>query len=326
MIGRVLTVSDGAGRVLWRHTFPTPILQPAANPPTCTFADLEGTGAIDTICLYEPVDFATEGMRLYCFDRHGRVRWTFTPGDAVHADGRLYSRPYFIFRFLVLPRDSAGHRRVVVTSCHNWSFPDQVAVLNSEGELLGQYWHHGHLRTLALADLDGDGKPLLVLGGVNDSPGYNQATLVAFDPDHVSGSSMRADGRPDFDGMPPGSEQRVVFFSKTRLSEQAQLEFNQVFDIHATRPGDLTVAVTELSQAWNPTAYVLYDLGRALEPESVTFSSTLKTAYWKEFGHPAGDEFIRQDLKALRSRVVVRNTPLQGAVASALLRTSTARR
>jgi len=69
-------------------------------------------------------------------------------------------------------------------------YPDQVVLLSTDGRVLREYWHSGVLTQIALADVDGDGKNEIVLGGVNN--GYRAATLIVLDPGGFSGASVEA--------------------------------------------------------------------------------------------------------------------------------------
>ncbi len=301
-VGKALTVYRASGRALWQYTFPSPLYEPSytAPLPACVFADLDGDGTIETVCRYHPDDQFPD-QRLYCFDQRGRVRWVFRPGRTIRSSGKEYSAPYYISPILVTPRDKTGHRRIVINSNHHWSFPDQVAVLDYRGRLVGEYWHHGHLPHLLLLDFNGDGKLRLVAAGLNDSPGYKRATLLIFDPDHVSGSSLRIDGTPDFEGMTAGSEQTVVLFPKTRISQTA--EFNRVVEVSAFGSGTMAVHVCEGIKEDLP--YVVYEFAKGLRPQDLTFSDALKAAYRERFGTAVGDWYIRADTEQLLGEVIV---------------------
>jgi hypothetical protein len=47
---------------------------------------------------------------------------------------------------------------------------------------------------MASADIDGDGEPEILLGGVNDALEYKRATLVIFDHRNISGASKNPNG------------------------------------------------------------------------------------------------------------------------------------
>ncbi len=215
----------------------------SSKSQVCAYADLSGDGSLQTLCRYFPVNHEIVGDKLYCFDGKGTRPVGVYAGR--HAAGQQppIRSPYWIDEFLVLPADALRHRQIVVTSNHNWSFPDQVAVLDYRGRLIGEYWHHGHLLHLSVLSGVGQQKTKLVVSGLNDSPGYGRGTVLIFDPNHVTGSSLKTDGSPDFHGLPAGSEQTVIFFPKTRISEM--LEFNRVSDVRTVLDGGMTVIVAE---------------------------------------------------------------------------------
>jgi hypothetical protein len=282
-------------------------------------ADLDGDGALETICRYHPnVQFPEQ--RLYCFNQRGVVEWIFMPGRPIRSAGREYFPPYYISAMLVTPPDKTGRRRIVLTNNHHWSFPDQVAVLDYRGRLVGEYWHHGHLPHLALLDLNSDGKLHLVVFGLNDGPGYKRATLLVFDLDHVSGSSLKTDGTPDFDSMAAGSEKTIVVFPKTRLSKTA--EFNRVADVSAADSGAMAAHVSEGINEDSP--YVVYEFARGLRPKDLTFSDSLRAAYRDRFGIASGDGLIAKDTEELLGEVIVAEG--SAAAAEAVRKTSSSAR
>ena len=80
--------------------------------------------------------------------------------------------------------------RIVAVSNLNpwWGGPGQIAVIDSNGSTLADYWHSGGLHDLIIADLEGNGKKEIIATGV--AHGYDsQATLVVLDPDRVAGAS-----------------------------------------------------------------------------------------------------------------------------------------
>ncbi len=40
--------------------------------------------------------------------------------------------------------------------------------MSARGDVIGEYWHHGQIRSLYLHDLDGDGRKEIVFCGTND--------------------------------------------------------------------------------------------------------------------------------------------------------------
>lgn len=176
------------------------------------FGDLTGSGSIDV--LFPDIPRRGVACFLDCF-RTGedQPRWRFHAGGKIltNADGTRFDDIYFINQYLVLTRRHRDGRRIVVSSNHYLSYPDQIAVLDSNGRVVSEYWHPGHLLAATLADLKGYGPDQIILGGVND--GFQQATLVVLDPDDVRGQGMVRPGDPHrFDGIGQGSERVVILF------------------------------------------------------------------------------------------------------------------
>jgi hypothetical protein len=272
--GPSLVVLDGDGRELWRYTFQSGLIETAyrgaAYSESCIFEDIDGDGLVEILFLQR-----IQGSRLYCFDTTGRIRWEFDPGRTVVDNlGRSFAQPFWPNSFRTVARQ-AQSCHVIVSSNHNWSFPDQVAVLDGKtGKLLSEYWHRGHLLRMATADLDEDGEPEILLGGVNDAPEYKRATVVIFDHRRISGASKNPNGGVYFQGMSPGTEKKVIFFPRTNINKN--LEFNQVESL-TVESGRIKVCVVENTGDEGP--YVVYEFDYQLRPINVLLSNTLSERY-----------------------------------------------
>lgn len=107
--------------------------------------------------------------------------------------------------------------RIVVSSVHDTWWPSQIAVIDSNGKTISEYWHSGHLDRMILADLDGDGRQEIVASGTNND--YLQATLIVLDPDRVFGASDES-ARPKFQihGMGIAQERLRLLFTRSDLN------------------------------------------------------------------------------------------------------------
>jgi hypothetical protein len=267
------------GREIWRHVFPQLLEESVytAHPePGVTWALSHPREHGEPQTLFAEAAPHELPHRLLAFDPAGRIAWEFQPDRRVFdLRNREYTPPYSIHRLAVISAKNHTSEKVIVSSLHHWSFPSQVAVLDSAtGHLLSEYWHRGHLSHIVVTDLDGDGEPEVILGGVNDAPEYATATLVVFDHRWISGASTGRDGSPQFQGMTPGSEKATVRFPRTPLSQG--LEFNRVSDV-SEKGGRIVVVVAEGTAEADPT--VIYELDRALRPVNVGLSETFSDRY-----------------------------------------------
>ena len=276
--GSSLIIFGSDGTELWRHTFPQQLdksvyLNCEPECDACQFSDVDGDGRLETLFRLHAHN---GGTRLLCFDPQGKLLWDFAPTRTVVDNlGGNFAPPFWPNRFGVFGSKRQNNEHIIVSSNHNWSFPDQVAVLNGKtGELVSEYWHRGHLLHMASADLDGDGEPEILLGGVNDAPEYKRATVVIFDHRNISGASKNPKGGVYFHGMNPGTEKKVIFFPRTPISKN--LEFNRV-SVLKSESGRIRVNVVENTGEDGP--YVVYEFNYQLRPINVALSNTLMERY-----------------------------------------------
>jgi hypothetical protein len=305
--GATLFILDQQAEVLWRYTFPAIMAEDAvlkAGVNRCIFADIDADGATETVFLYSSIDGAPKRKQsLYCFNGDGALRWEFVPGKPVTDKlGQEFVPPFWPNSFAVLQSRSFKHPRIVISSNHNWSFPDQVAVLDSQtGRVVSEYWHRGHLLHMALADLDGNGDQEVLLGGVNDAPEHKRATLVIFDPTRIAGASKDPTGKSYFENMPPGNEKRIVFFPRTPLSRAE--EFNRVGDVRVANDR-VTIMVSEgVTEATAPT--VVYEFDFRLKLTNVALSSGFVAHYNALLAHDRKLEPLSQLASRLSREVTI---------------------
>jgi hypothetical protein len=303
-----LIVVDGQGRELWRHQFPSRLL-PAAYEDReavrkCTFEDLDGNGRLETLFVHVPLDLGSVGAKLVCFAEDGSIKWEFVPGRTVSdTTGRVYTPPYFISNVQIIPMPDSLPR-VLVSSNHYLHNPNQIAMLDSDGVMVSEYWHSGHLLSVAHADLNGDGVQEILLAGVNN--GFRQATMVIFDSRNVCGCSSQP-GRQILD-LPAGTEKAVVLFPRTCVSKEAS--YNRVVEMIVTRERRIMLAVAEgVSESKNP-GVMIYELDFQLNvlnarPDSHLQESHRQLEIEGVLDHPWTDE----EHADLRHRVIVTLRP-----------------
>ena len=223
--GKNIIVVNAKGRELWRHSFQTTLAEeiygPATKPRHIWLGDLNGDRRQDLLFVEIPRNFVEAGSTLHRFSNGNHTAWRFTPGRAItDGSGERMVPPFFISRVLVLPRPSPADSRIIVSGNHYAGAPNQIAVLDIDGKALAEYWHPGHLVNLAQADLDRDGVPELLAGGVHN--GFHQAVLVVLRPWRMSGVSTPTempDPRFRLLDMPEAREPAVVWFPRSCISK-----------------------------------------------------------------------------------------------------------
>jgi hypothetical protein len=274
MDGSTLTILNAEGKELWRKGFPDGFASDwyyeRGIATRIWFQDLEGKGHTDVLFLYLPaVSTQSHSSTLICYSDRGKEKWRWTTGRALP---ELEGSPA-TFRTVALKVLKATEKRpsrIVLSSIHDTWWPSYIAILDSHGKTLSEYWHSGALNYVVLADLDGDGREEIVATGI--SIGYHQATLVVLDPDRVFGASAEV-ARPDFQihGMGVAQERLRLLFPRSDLNK-ALFTFNMANEPTIER-GSTRLTVAECVVP--PGCLVWYDLNKDLH---------LITAY-------AGDEF-----------------------------------
>lgn len=202
--GNSVTVRDGLLRTeLWRSTAQAGLSICVRAPWSQRVLLLGRYGdAIDSRGL-EVRDLAT-----------GDLLWSFSPdvapavaafGPDAFAAGRMGCA-------WVGPVDLDGDRKpeLLAKFSHSLFYPTCIVRLDPQGGVMNAYWCKGAVRIIFPLDADADGKQEIYLGGTNNSPRYQGATIIVLDEDHFRGIAED----PPLDGAlvpADGSLLRVIY-------------------------------------------------------------------------------------------------------------------
>lgn len=219
--GTVLRIMNADGQELWSKSFRDGFWTDYYAQGIASriwFGDLDGDGHTEILLLYHSsIGPRSHSSTLICYSDRGKEKWRWTPGRELP---ELAGAPatFRIVALVVTKATGNTPPRIVVSSINDPWWPNQIAVLDSNGKVISEYWHSGHLEHLLLADLDGNGKQEIVATGVSN--GYHQATMVVLDPDHVSGASTEA-ARPELQihGMGAAQERLRLLFPRSDLNK-----------------------------------------------------------------------------------------------------------
>lgn len=221
--------------------------------PHLIITDITGDGRKEVLFTVKTEDQSREDV-VFCFDRQGREMWRFCAGRPIRFGRQDYAD--FVTRgFQANDLDDDGRQEVIVISHSRSFFPTQLAVLSSDGKLLGEFWNSGQLTDIAFVDLERDGKKEIIASGQNNE--YKKGCLIAFDAFRVSGSSPQSVERFISPGLSAGTERFYVLFPRTEVdlsefpsesSDKIEILSNDLILVHMSFSG------------------VLYELGFDLAP------------------------------------------------------------
>lgn len=265
-----LLILDEHGRELWRKVLPGLDAGSYVDDGTrfVWIGDLAGDGHTEVLFVPRLHGVAAGIGPLVCYSSSGQELWRFVPDSIVRTPREEFPPPYWTSVFAVAPLGPHGAPRVLVISRHHLYYPVQVALLAPDGRVLREYWHAGHLREALIYDLDGDGRPEIILGGISN--GGKAATLVVLDSDTFAGASTEQN--PDYQllGFPRGVEKTRILFPRTCVSKVLEEPYNFVTELYPEQDG-IAVGVAERAGPEEPVVY--YHLNRQLQLRHVEAST-----------------------------------------------------
>ncbi len=239
------------------------------------FQDLDGDGRTEVL-------FTTIGVRpadsvLQVFEESGEPRFAWRYGGTKRFGDTSYAAPWAVMNVIVR-RPAGGAPEIWVVVAHVPWFPSALVRLDARGRVTGEFWHPGHIATVALATLGG--REVLIAGGANNSS--KCGFLAVVDP---AASSTGPALRDDYTcrDCPAGRPLRYLLFPRTTVSRELDAQA-WVYEINQDAAGRVFVAVEHLGfaapgQAEPMTAAAYYTLDGRLEPVSAEQSAAYVRSY-----------------------------------------------
>jgi hypothetical protein len=279
-----LTVFDAKGRELWRRTFELPIDESYYHArwmtmPKPVFAALED---INQDRKPEMLFVVAAGIPqeeriscyLVCFDTHGRILWKYRPVRAMRFGGQDFLPPFTVDFLHVADVPEGGLRPVWVVARHVPWVPSAVVELDPEGRQMAEYWHPGHILTIAEATLAG--RHVLLAGATHN--GTFSASLSVLDYDHPGGSAPATEQPYRCENCSPGAPLGYLLFPRGSISRVLNSR-PAVLEIWIRDRGSMEIMVEEGEPANQMPARVSYKFDGNLRLQSAEMTDSYVLAY-----------------------------------------------
>lgn len=280
-----LIVSDHDHHVVWERSYDFPLNTHAYKEgetlPSQDFAllaDIDADGSMETLFVPYPLGHP-ELLNQRClsaFGQGGKLKWEYSRKKPIEFGGMVFDPPFPVqfFRIASLPGTKA--KDIWVVSTHSRWFPSVVAKTNSQGQILGEYWHPGHVYVLAQARLFG--RPVMLVGATNNET-YS-ADLTVLDYVLPSGHGPASVGDYECTNCPPGRPIAFLAFPRTEISKVLNSR-PRVREIYPLPDGGFEVAVDEGEVENAEPATVHYSLGSDLRLQDAQVTDAYITSFNK---------------------------------------------
>src|SRR5665647_564388 len=200
--------------------------------PSIIIKDINGDGDREVLFTPKRAASTTGVSSLFCLDGKGKEIWRFEAGKELNCGGKVFSPDYRIVGFICHDMEGDGRLETLVFSYQDPDWPCQMAVLDTAGRMVGEYWNSGNLKYPAFADINGDGREELIVGGVNNE--YKGGCLVVFDTRRISGASPQH-GEYACEGLEPGSKLYYVTVPYADISAALGNAVEDICDLFITK-------------------------------------------------------------------------------------------
>ncbi len=291
----ILSVYNAAGERLWTRSargamegtssggFPLPGVGPS-QLRLLILDDLDGDGRREIVLT------GSGGMNVanpditrdsaYCFDADGRLRWTAGGGPmaSIPAVG-VTAQTHWLFGGLAVYRASPADRpRLLAVAQAGIFWPSKVMELSPvTGAVTQSYWNAGGISCIQSVDVNGDGRPELLLGGINNA--YRRACLIVLDIDRMDGVAP-SHAPFIYTNARQGGEMAFVLLPRTDLSLlRAKAIYNTIYSIDPLSSNSFVVFTLEVPGDSTLAGGILYTFDRGLRVTAVSAADNYTAMY-----------------------------------------------
>jgi hypothetical protein len=219
--GRDLVAMDASGKEIWRHRFDFALSPELRNPINLeapdfrrfAIADVNGDGQAEMLIAAQLLE-TNRPTDLYCFSARGKLLWRYAHERPIQYGQGTFAPPFNFVSFLITPSNRPGEQHIWAVSSHLPEFPTVVAKLDSQGRVLAEFWHPGHISVLAEAALDG--QRVMLVGATHNE--FFSGTLSVLDYENPQGRAPATNSEYVCLDCPAGSPLGFVLFPRSPLT------------------------------------------------------------------------------------------------------------
>lgn len=242
--GEQLLTFDAQDRLVWKKSFPTdlngnPEMRSTHSGKFAQFVDMDGDRKSEFLFVGIPLNPALAGW-VSCFDASGKQTWSYQPTPIKYYGGAALT-PVFMPQFFLVSETAPGGPRFVWSYFHHQQeFASVIAKIDAQGNVLQEFWHAGHVASIAEATLEG--RRVILLGGTNNEK--MAGALAAIDFDNPQGSSPAETAQYTCGNCPQGSPLHYVLFPQSEIGSKVTAR-PSVTEIRQRPDGRIEVTVAE---------------------------------------------------------------------------------
>jgi len=253
--------------------------------PYLIIKDLDRDGKKEVLFSTQTSDELQEGL-LICLDHKGKKLWEFKSGKPLKFGTVSYSSDYRIRGINVYDIDGNGSMEIIVISTNRYFFPSQLVMLNSKGELLGEFWNSGYLMDYCFAELNKDRGVEFIVAGMNNE--YNTGCIIVFDSTDIWGASPQS-GEYLCQELKPGSEKYYILIPPTDVEKCFDLR--NVIDV-------VEILNNQIISAKSGVGQIYYEFNFDLKLINVNFSDPFEIMHRKLFSENKITSELNKEYKA----------------------------
>jgi len=151
--------------------------------------------------------------KLYFLKNDGKLEWIY---DVKKNKNLIYGNEEYINHYRILGMRTENlfggiHCQIILYVAHWPYFPSNITILDTDKNVVGEYWNSGRLHSIEFLYFNGDCIKEIITGGENNET--HGAVLAILDPRNMWGSSPQDSTKSYFtNSVPRGSEKYYIRF------------------------------------------------------------------------------------------------------------------